>query len=104
MTAYELAVEIVWGSLSPWVGNLGAKAIVSRSADLAGRSFEFLQRVRVTETGLDRERLRVALRGIPCPRAAEGLEGLLLQVVEVVRGLTGDILSDPMLATLSAYK
>ena len=100
---YRRAIDLVWQGLSPWLGPLGCRAIVNRALDVSGRKWVFLQGMRVTETGLDADRLHRALDGVSPSQAAEGLEELLLQIVQVVRSLTGEVLTEPLLAVLSDF-
>ena len=100
--AYSDWLTLVWDGMTPWIGPLGARAVLRRATDIAGREWPFLLDLSVTDKGLDRERLSTALADIPLRTATDGLLTLLTQTVAVLDSIAGDILVESVLSKLAS--
>lgn len=100
--AYCDGLTLVWDGMTPWIGPLGARAVLRRATDIAGREWPFLLNLSVTDKGLDREHLSTALADIPLPTATEGLVTLLTQIVAVLDNVAGDVLVKSVLSKLAS--
>jgi len=104
LATYERALEAIWSRAHMSLGEITLVAIVDRVLHHGVERFPHLAALKVEESGLHFEELRMSVSALDVARLEESLEFLTVELLRVLGTLTGEILTPGLHEELSKVR
>ncbi len=106
LDAYEEVLRAIWDFAARLTSDKGARALLSRSVQLAGQDAPLVQEISIGEKGVDLAALRsrVSKAGLETPEVVDALTHLGVAIFHSFAEVTGDALTVPLLCQLKGYR
>ncbi len=104
--AYEEVLRSIWDFAARLTSDKGARALLSRSVQLAAQDAPLVQEISIGENGVDLAtfRNRVSKSGLGAPEVVDALTHLGVAIFHSFSEVTGDALTVPLLSELKGHR
>lgn len=101
---YQDLLQVIWNRILPTVGQVTIMTIMERALVLTKKNYSLINYLHITPQGISFEELFLLLEQEKELIIQEALKKLVVNVFDILKMLTGDILSQQLLVELESKK